>query len=159
MASLVTIDDVKGRIDWTLSLGEELMAQAAIDDLSEDARYYGQKEWPTPADCPTRILSLILRACVRFLRNPEGASQSRAGDETLMWDNRHNEKAGSPYFTDDEIAEIKGMGGGAGGSSLAFGTLATWAWNNGTGRQDLTVGTAPGSEPMPFIAAEDEVYW
>ena len=74
-----------------------------------------------------------------------------------MWDNRRNEKAGSPYFTEDEIAEITGTGGG--GSGLAFGTLGTWSWNNGTGRQDLTIGTVRGYEPMPWIAAEDEVYW
>lgn len=158
MAALVTLDEIRGRIDWTLSPGEELMAQAAIDDLSEDARFYSGAEWALPADAPTRILSLILRAAVRFLRNPEGASQSRAGDETLMWDNRANEKAGSPYFTDDEIAEIKGGGSGT-GSGLAFGTLGVWAWNNGTGRRDLTVETDPGYEPMPWVSADDEIYW
>lgn len=157
MASLVGLDDVKGRIDWTLSPGEENMATAAIDDLSVDACYYAGKEWFTGAEAPPRVLSLILRATVRFLRNPEGASQSRAGDETLMWDNRHNEKAGSPYFTDDEIDELKTLGGSSGG--YAFGTLATWSWNNGTGRQDLTIGTDPDGKPMPWVSADDEVYW
>lgn len=157
MAALVTLADVAGRIDWTLSPGEELIVEGAISDLSEDARYYSGQNWVTGAEAPPRILSLILRATVRFLRNVEGASQSRAGDETLMWDNRRNEKAGSPYFTEDEIAEITGTGGG--GSGLAFGTLGTWSWNNGAGRKDLTIGTDPGYEPMPWIAAEDEVYW
>ena len=157
MATLLTVDEVKARIDWDLDAGEEKLCLGYLETLSDDARYYAGKEWFTGAEAPPRVLSLILRATVRFLRNPEGASQSRAGDETLMWDNRHNEKAGSPYFTDDEIDELKTLGGSSGG--YAFGTLATWSWNNGTGRQDLTIGTDPDGDPMPWVSKDDEVYW
>lgn len=157
MSSLVTLDEVKARIDWTLDEGEERLTQGALDDLSEDARFYSGQEWEIAADAPPRVKSLILRATVRFLRNPEGASQSRAGDETLAWDNRRNEKAGSAYFVDDEIAELQQVNSGL---KPGFGTFGTYAWTQGGGPRDLTIGTVPPhGDPLPWIAKEDEVWW
>lgn len=157
MATLLTVDEIKARIDWDLDAGEEKLCLGYLETLSDDARYYAGKEWAAAEDAPPRVRNLILAACVRALRNPDGASQSRAGDETLMWDNRRNEKAGWAYFVDSEIAELRGMGSGSG---YSFGTVQTFAWTDGTGRKDLTIGTTPDHvTSFPWIAKEDEVYW
>lgn len=157
MTALATLDEVKARYDETLGPDDERLVQGSLDSLSIQARFYSGQDWPAQEDCPPRVWDMILNATVRHLRNPDGASQTRAGDETLMWDNRKNELAGTAYFVDREIAELRQMGAG---SAKAFGTIATWSWTTGSGRRDLTIGTTPGhGDPLPFIAKEDEVYW
>lgn len=157
MVSLVTLDDITARYDAELDEGEERMVVGVLESLSNDARYYSGQSWDSPEDAPPRVLSLIIGATIRYLRNPDGASQSRAGDETLMWENRRSEKAGWAYFTDDEIADLKNLGGTSG---KAFGTIATWSWTQGGGRRDLTIGTTPpGADPFPWVSKDDEVYW
>lgn len=157
---LATVDEVKARADWTLDADEIRSATDSIKSLSIQARYYSKQDWPTRAECPDIVWDMIVSAVVRYLRNTEGASQSRAGDETLMWENRRTEKAGVAYFVDDEIAELRLMASGSGDGYTGFGVIQTYAWNNGAGRTDLTIGTTPGhGEPFPWIAKEDDLYW
>ncbi|MEU5433825.1 hypothetical protein AB0G73_10650 [Streptomyces sp. NPDC020719] len=55
--------------------------------------------------------TLVLKATARYLRNPNGYTQSRAGDETLAWSDAHGRDAGTVYFTREEmrlLAELAG---------------------------------------------------
>lgn len=158
MTALALLAEIEARIDWELDEGEKRTAQAALDDLSVDARYYTGMQLDT-SNCPELVKSLILRAAERHLRNPEGASQSRAGDETLMWDSKKDARAGSAHFAEEEIDALRSVNSADGDMGLAFGTFGTYAWTNKKAPRDLTVGTDPGTEPFPFISRDDEVYW
>lgn len=106
---LATLDDLKDRCEWTLDPDEERVAQATLVDLSEDARFYGSTAWNSVL-CPRQVKSLVLRATVRYLRNPDGFLQSRAGDEAVHWTDR-GEDAGTATFTKKEqemLATIAG---------------------------------------------------
>lgn len=80
------------------------MAESALEDLSEDARFYG-KDWPVAA-VPPIIKRLILRAAVRHMRNVDGYETSRAGDETVQWSEK-NGQDGTAHFLPDEIKTIE----------------------------------------------------
>ncbi|MFE7553213.1 hypothetical protein ACFU6J_35050, partial [Streptomyces gardneri] len=45
------------------------------------------------------------------MRNPNGYTQSRAGDETLAWSDAHGRGAGSVYFTREEIRFLEELAG------------------------------------------------
>lgn len=99
-----TVDEVQARLEWTLDEGERAVAQGALEDLSDDARHYG-KHWPV-ASVPPSIKRLVIRAVARYMRNPDGYEQSRAGDETVIF-NRDRVGGGSAEFTSAEIKAIK----------------------------------------------------
>lgn len=114
MEPFATLDELKGRLDWTLDADEEQQAQAALEDASDLARHYG-REWPIPASAPRLVRTLVLKACKRFMSNTSGYTQSRAGDETVAWNDAQGENAGTVYFSTDEITmlrEIAGKGKG-----------------------------------------------
>lgn len=107
--SLATVDDVQARLDWTLDTGERAVADGAITDLSDDARFYGANAWTSTA-VPRQVKNIVVRAAARFMRNPDGYVTSRAGDETLAWTDR-KEDAGVATFTkqeQDQLAELAG---------------------------------------------------
>lgn len=82
--TIATTDDLQARLDWTMDSGELGVAQGTLDDLSDDARYYGDVNWDS-GTAPRQVKNLILRAAARYMRNPDGYTQSRAGDEMLQW--------------------------------------------------------------------------
>ncbi|MFI6205913.1 hypothetical protein ACIBAI_05860 [Streptomyces sp. NPDC051041] len=104
-----TLDELKGRLDWELDEGEERIALGALVDASELAASYG-REWPE-ATVPRLVKTLVLKAAARYVRNPNGYTQSRAGDETLAWSDAHGRDAGSVYFTRDEIRLLEDLAG------------------------------------------------
>ena len=99
-----TVDEVQTRLEWTLDTGERAVAQGALDDLSDWARHYG-RAWPV-ATVPTSVKRLVIRAAARYMRNPDGFEQSRAGDETVIF-NHAAHTPGSAEFSDNEIKAIK----------------------------------------------------
>ena len=103
---LASVDDLVARLDWELDEAELRIATAAIEDLSDDARHYGVATWTT-GTVPRSVRTIILRAAVRYMRNPDGYIQSRAGDEIVGWAPRNT--AGAAEFTPEEKAEIKDM--------------------------------------------------
>lgn len=110
--AIATLADLQARLDWELDLSEEGVAQGAIDDLSDDARFYGKSTWDSTT-APRQVKSLVLRAAVRYVRNPDGYITSRAGDETVQW--AENSDAGTAAFTEQErkmLAQIAGRGSG-----------------------------------------------
>jgi len=62
-------------LDWALDEDERRLAASALEDASDLAREYG-RDW-TPETVPRLVRTLVLAACVRYLRNPDGYTQSR----------------------------------------------------------------------------------
>ncbi|MET9861965.1 hypothetical protein ABZY93_22110 [Streptomyces smyrnaeus] len=104
-----TLDDLKGRLDWTLDEDELRIAATALEDASDMAATYG-REWAVDS-APRMVRTLVLKAASRYMRNPGGYTQSRAGDETLAWNDEAGENAGTVYFAREEqdlLAELAG---------------------------------------------------
>lgn len=107
-----TLDDLKGRLDWELDADELRIATAALEDATDLAAHYG-REWADDT-APRLVRTLVLKACMRYMTNPDGYTQSRAGDETLTWNDDQGENAGTVYFTDDEIKLLAELGARSG---------------------------------------------
>jgi len=134
--ALATVDDLQDRLDWVLDEGEQGVATGALEDLSDDARFYGSSSWDS-TNAPRQVRSLVLRAAARFMRNPDGYTQSRAGDETLAWADR-GEDAGSAFFTKKEQQMLARL---AGVSSTSVMSVPLQAW--GPSKK-----TGPGYVPL-----------
>lgn len=147
MEPFATLDELKARLDWDLEPEEERAAQAALEDLSEWARYYG-RNW-TSTGAPRLVRSIVLSAAARWLRNPDGYTQSRAGDETLAWTDR-GESSGSATFTKTEIESLRRLA-----RPPAFGALVVSAWNSQQGRQPVGEVPAEGGKAFPYYASLD----
>lgn len=149
METLVTIEELRARVPFVMDEDEEREASGALDDLSDDARMYGKSSWLTATGTPRQVKNLILRAAVRHMKNHEGFTQSRAGDETLAWTDR-GEDAGSAYFTDREIKALRTLAGGStlhSANTTAYGPMRT--------REAHTVPVAPQpftEKPFPYFA-------
>lgn len=110
---LATLPELQSRLDWELDSGEQNVALGALADLSDDARFYGSSRWDG-SNVPRQVKSLVLRAAARYLRNPDGFTQSRAGDETIQWSDA-GENAGTAHFNKAEqkiLGSIVGRGQG-----------------------------------------------
>ena len=104
---LAPLEDLLARLDWDLDDTERRVAAAALEDLSDDARRYGSDSW-TGVMAPRGVRTMVLRAAVRYMRNPDGYIQSRAGDEMVGWAPRKD--VGAAAFTDQEKDELREMG-------------------------------------------------
>ena len=101
-----TLAELMGRLEWTLDANEEGTATGALEDLSNWARHYG-RNWDATA-APRLVKTLVLSAAVRYMRNPDGYTTSRAGDETVGWA-EHGSQTGNANFLDHEIAALKAL--------------------------------------------------
>ncbi|WP_263729966.1 hypothetical protein [Cellulomonas sp. SG140] len=101
MEPFATVAELAKRLDWELSPEELDQAEGALDDASMLVRAHG-KSWPTAAEAPHIAKTITLSAAKRYMANPDGYTQSRAGDETLAWD-QQGENAGTVYLTAAEI--------------------------------------------------------
>jgi hypothetical protein len=119
-----TLDELKGRLDWDLDPDELRIAAGALEDASDMAATYG-REWPEES-APRLVRTLVLKSAARYLRNPNGYTQSRAGDETLAWSDAHGRDAGTVYFTREEIRLLEELAGRKRGiSSVAVSSWGT----------------------------------
>lgn len=103
--SFATVPELQGRLEWTLSTDESRIALGVLEDLSEEARFYG-RNWLTAAAAPRMIRTIVLKAAQRHMRNTDGYTQSRAGDEAVAWSDRGQE-SGSASLTEVEIKMIQ----------------------------------------------------
>lgn len=103
-----TLDDLTARLDWELDADELRIAASALEDASELAAAYG-RDWPE-ATAPRLVRTLVLRAASRYMANPNGYTQSRAGDETLAWGDIGRD-AGSVYLTREEKRLLEELAG------------------------------------------------
>lgn len=104
MTALATIEELKARLDWELTPEEERVGVAALDDLSEWARYYGRPHWEG-AQAPALVKRMVLAAAARHMQNPDGYETSRAGDETVTFQKADGDP-GSASFSRREIEAI-----------------------------------------------------
>lgn len=101
MEPFATLAELQNRLDWTLSPSEVKNATAALDDASMLVRAYG-RNWINATSAPALAKTLTLGAATRYMRNPDGYTQSRAGDETLAWADQ-GDNAGALYLSKGEI--------------------------------------------------------
>ncbi|GAA0967418.1 hypothetical protein [Actinocorallia libanotica] len=145
-----TLDELTARLDWTLDADEERIAASALEDASDLAAHYG-RDWPE-TNVPRLVRTLVLKAAVRYMRNPDGYTQSRAGDETLAWSDASGENAGTVYFTDEEIKLLEGLGGRKPG----LGSVQVSAWNSKIRHRPGLVPVDYGGDAFPLFADEEE---
>jgi hypothetical protein len=150
MELLATIDDLKARIEWELSADEERLALSVLEELSDKARFYG-RDWHDSQDAPRLVVSTVISAARRYLRNPDGYEQSRAGDEILVWARARGAMPGSPEFSAAEVAAIQTLAGRGGG--IYSSPIVAW------GRKPATPeGYVPtdfdGEKPFPFFNSD-----
>ncbi|MFE9254040.1 hypothetical protein [Streptomyces sp. NPDC006879] len=143
-----TLDDLKGRLDWTLDADEERIATSALEDASDLAAHYG-RDWPDDT-VPRMVRTLVLKACKRYMSNPDGYTQSRAGDETLGWNDAAGENAGTVYFTDEEIKLLASLAG----RSTGLYSAGVVAWQ--TVLRPVSAGLVPTEHGKDFPLFADE---
>ncbi|MCY0921668.1 MULTISPECIES: hypothetical protein [Streptomyces] len=139
-----TLDELKGRLDWELDEDELRIGASALEDASDLAAEYG-RDWAT-ATAPRLVKTLVLKAAARYVRNPHGYTQSRAGDETLAWGDVGRD-AGSVYFTREEtrlLAELAGRRPG-----LTSAPIIAWGTTPRPGGAS-TVPVDYGGDPFPL---------
>ncbi|MGI5530158.1 hypothetical protein ACQEVX_23045 [Streptomyces syringium] len=144
-----TLTELQGRLDWELDEDERRIAVGALEDASDLAASYG-RAWPE-ATAPRLVKTLVLKAASRYVRNPNGYTQSRAGDETLAWSEAHGRDAGSVYFTREEIRLLTEFGG----RKPTFSSAPVTAWES-TLRPDrggLVPAGYPG-DPFPMFSSD-----
>jgi hypothetical protein len=113
---LATIEELEAVLPFVMDDGERREATGALNDLSDEARHYGNPRWDGSDDAnptakpPYSITNLVLKAARRHMKNYEGFISSRAGDEAVGWTDR-KEDAGSATFTREERERIKIIGG------------------------------------------------
>ncbi|PSL04130.1 hypothetical protein CLV30_106135 [Haloactinopolyspora alba] len=146
MDSLVTLEALEGKLDRILDEDEQRDAEGALEEASMLVRYYGAP-WPDPATAPAVARILVIRSVKRYLKNTDGYSQSRAGDETVAWEEAHP----APYLTD---AEQKMAASAAGRGGIQSAPISPWGELRS--RRDEYVPVVGSSEPFPFHAAEDD---
>lgn len=150
MEPLADVGMLQDRIEWQLDDGEIALAEGVLEDLSDEARLYGSMSWATGETTPRQVINLVLRATIRYMRNPDGYVQSRAGDETVAWSDQRgeNESAG---FTAKEIKMLERFAG-----TPAIYSVEISAWNSKI-KSDQTgyVPTdIPNEKPFPFFAED-----
>lgn len=101
--ALTTVEEVKARLEDVSGTDLDSLIAATIEEASDQARFYGL-EW-TSATVPPSIARIVASACARFVRNPDAYSQSRAADETLVW--QEQEHVGEVYFSEAQIERIR----------------------------------------------------
>ena len=148
MAALVDIETLKSRLEWTLTPEEEQLATGAIEDASELVRFYGLP-W-TDTNAPPIVKNIVMSAATRFLRNPDGYTQSRAGDESVSWS--ADAVSGYVSLAKSEIeilAQISGKG------SLDSVELTAWGPSRFPGGRPGYVPVEGGGDPFPLFPSED----
>lgn len=150
MESLATLEDLKGRLDWTLDEDEERVGEAALEDASDLARAYGKASWFDTTTSPRLARTLVLKAAARYMKNPDGYTQSRAGDETLGWSDAAGENAGTVYFTKDEIKLLERLAGRSQGVMSV--PILAWRTTAARSRFPDTEYAPTDTKPFPWEA-------
>ncbi len=145
MEPLVTIEELEPKLDRVLDEDEKRDAEGALEEASMLVRHYGAP-WPDPAKAPQVARILVIRSVKRYLKNPEGYTQSRAGDEAVAWDGL-GERAMAPYLTKAE-RQMAARAGGRGGIASA----PISPWGELCDQRDVYVPYAGKS--FPFFASE-----
>ncbi|WP_028472120.1 hypothetical protein [Nocardioides alkalitolerans] len=153
MDPLATVEQVADWLPFDMDEGEQRECQGAIAYLSDDARDFGSDSWVDEASSPRQVINLVIKAAVRHMKNYEGYTNSRAGDESVSWGDHKGEDAGSATFS---ASEKKRLGEMAGRFHSGLHTAGVYAWESKPRRQ--VVGRVPTSTggTFPFFASDTE---
>jgi len=121
---LVDIAELIARLPFVMDEDETREANGALADLSFDAQALGSAAWTDEGNTPQSVKNLIVRAAARHMKNYEGYTVSRAGDETVQW--QEQDVAGQATFTKDEKQMLKQMGG----KTPFIGGVGVYAYGN-----------------------------
>ena len=143
--SLATLADLKARCDWTFDADEERAAAGYLDEASDLARAYGRDSWEADT-APRMAKNIVISAVRRFMRNPEGYTQSRAGDETLAWSDLGRDAA-SIFLTNAEIKLLRSLAGGGG---IRSSQVTAWGTRKVVEGGTVPVAGFPGEKPFPY---------
>lgn len=149
---LATVVQLAARLPFVMDADETREATGALIDLSDEARHWGSVRWETEADTPYPVVNLILKAAVRHMKNPDGFTQSRAGDESVSWTDRR-EEAGGASFTEGERKRLAELGGYR---RSGFHSVGMVGWQR-TERVNRTSGYVPaeGTDQLfPFFSSD-----
>lgn len=153
--ALATLEELTPRLAFVLDENEQREATGALEDLSFDAQAIGSPLW-TDANVPQAVKNLVLRAAARHMKNYEGYTVSRAGDETVQW--ADPDVTGQATFTKDEKQMLKQMGG-----KMPFiGGVGIYAYGQKPKAREgmVPVAYAPTVERSMFpLFADDEGLW
>lgn len=141
------LEDLQDRLDFELDEAQTRMAMAALEDASELARSYAGVNWQDHL-APRIVQVTVLNVAARYMRNPDGLTTSRAGDETLSWADLKGKA--SLHFTADEMALL-----GKFGRRNTIGSIGTYAWRSGNSVPNGFVPTDPPGDLFPFFAEGD----
>lgn len=147
MEAFATLDDLEGRLDFDLTEAESRMAQNALEDASDMVRDYG-RTWPDPFTAPRTVRTVVLAACVRYMKNIDGYVSSKAGDETITWSDLRSEM-GAVSLNDREIKLITKL---AGRSGLASAPMVAWGTKNTA--PEGYVPTEGGGKAFPLYTSD-----
>ena len=123
---LATVAELAARLPFEMDVDENREAEGALIDLSDEARHYGSERWTTTANTPSSVKNLVLRAAARHMKNYDGFTQSRAGDESVSWADKGAE-AGSAHFTEIEQTRLGELGGFR---RSGFHSVGAYAWGD-----------------------------
>lgn len=152
------VEDVQRRLDFTLDDAEQSAVEAALEDLSEEARYYAGREWPDPSTAPNLVRTTVVKAVRRWARNMNAYVQSRAGDETLTWSDLGPE-AGAPEFLPKEIKLLKALGDGrAGAYGIGSVELTAYTPANRVVDDGRVMVAGGGTKTFPFNLPNGQVW-
>lgn len=147
MEPFALAEDVQRRLDFVLDNMEETAVNASLEDMSNLARFHAERDWPYAEDAPYIIRVTVLQAVVRWARNMHGYTISRAGDEALSWTDL-GERAGAPFFTNDEIKLIRAVGSGR--RTPFIGSVEVFSQLKPGESWDGTLPVTGGHDPFPF---------
>lgn len=149
--ALATPEDVTAKLEDEPTERMLVMIEQYLEDASDEARYHG-REW-ADTDAPNAVKRMVATAVARFMRNPERLAQTRAGDETLAFQDTEID-----WFTDLEIERLGRLAAPA--QLPGFGTIQMVAFNKSNRRRRtddaIYVPTSGGAEgkPFPFLTKE-----
>lgn len=150
---LVTVEELAPRLPFVMDADEEREATGALEDLSFDAQAIGTTAWADSTSTPQSVKNLILRAAARHMKNYEGYTVSRAGDETVQWAER--ETPGTATFTDEEKRLLVQIATGRKGPFIGGVSIVA------QGSAERSIGYVPvdyatGGAAFPLYADEQE---
>lgn len=142
MEPFATLEELVDGLEWELDEGERRLAVQTLDEASDLVRAYG-RNW-TPENVPAFVKRLTLKVTARFLRNPDAYVSSRAGDETVAFQEVGAEHVGV-YLTREEQKLVKKF-------TRAPGIVSVPIIAHGTVERPLArlVPVDYGGEPFPF---------
>ena len=145
MEPLVTLEELEAKLGQVLDDEEKRDAEGALEEASMLVRHYGAP-WPDPAKAPQVAKTLVIRSVKRYLKNPDGYTQSRAGDESVAWDGL-GDRAMAPYLTKAE-RQMAASAAGRGGVTSA----PIQPWGELHEPKDEYIDVCGPGKPFPFYA-------